>query len=145
MDLVVLADPVDREVPAAVTVADPEVAVAADLVVVGPAAADLEAAPVVAAASAVQVADVADLAVVDPVVAVADLPVARAKVDAAALPVAHRGLEIAADAANRASGERHRSQCATRLWTRNPTLLAGPTSPRPIIRSCVTISAAAVL
>ena len=136
----VSVDPADLEGQAAVTVEE----VAAALVVADPEALDLAAALVVAD-SVDPVVDVADLAVVDPVVAVAALPVARAKADAAALPVAHRGLEIVGDAANKASGERHRSQCATRPWMRNPILLAGPTSPRPIIRNCVTISAAAVL
>ena len=137
MVLVVREDPVAQEGLVEVMAAD---LAAADR------AADAEA--LVAVDLAVDPVVAASAALADPVVVVPEVPVvivARAKADAEALPVVHRGLEIAADAANKVSVEQRRSQCATRLWTRNRTPLAAPTSPRPIIRNYVTISAVAGL
>ena len=138
MVLVVRADQV---VLVAVMEADPAVADAADPA--DPAVVDLEV-DLGAAASVVPVADAADLAVVHPEDE-AVVIVARVKADAEALPAVHPVLGIVADAVNKVSVEQRRSQCATRLWTRNRTPLAAPTSPRPIIRNYVTISAVAGL
>ena len=140
------ADPVAQEALAAVMADLAVVGRAADaeaLVAVVPAAVDLEV-DLAVAASAAQVVDAGDPVVV----AVLEVPegiVARAKADAEALPAAHPALAIVADAVNKVSEEQPRSQCATRLWTRNRTPLAALTSPRPIIRNYVTISAAAGL
>ena len=127
---VVREDPVAQVVLVAVMAAD-RAADAEALVAV-----DLAVDPVVAASAALVVVHPEDEAVVI---------VARAKADAEALPAVHPVLGIVADAVNKVSVEQRRSQCATRLWTRNRTPLAAPTSPRPIIRNYVTISAVAGL